>query len=211
MQNKHLEREFRENITEHAVFSKQTYEDLETLKKVLNKQSHTNDIFIELDSRFLIELPTSYYSSDLLTKDDIKEKWEHLLALEIMKKIIDKYDVEMYHDLGEEERYIYTHDEEDYLKVKEILINRDDVIETLKNLNLSNLRIHIFIRTHFNQEIIDEISNYFIDELPFKIMVYSTEDMLVGADSYIEYYENYKGKIIGEKKIKNKRKKYEEV
>jgi len=208
MQNKYLENEYRDNITEHEVFSKQNYEDLEIIKSLLNKQPNNRNIFIEFDSTLLMGLPISYFSRNL-SIFDIKEKWEHFVALEIMKKIQEKYKIEIDHDLKEEEKYIYTDNEEDYFRLKEILVNRDDVIEALKKINLSNITIHIFIKTHYNQEILDEISAYFINELSFKIIVYSTEELLFNDGNYIEYYEFNKGKIVGEKNRKIKSKKYE--
>lgn len=206
MINKHLERELRENTTDHEVFSEQNYEDIETAKKLLNQQVHTNDILVDFDSILLRKLPISYFSRNLSMCDQ-KIKWEHFVAVEIMKRIKEKYKIETDHDLEAEEKYVYTSNEEDYLSVREILINRDDIIESLKDLKLPNLRIHFFIQSNHIQELIDEISTYLIEELPFSIMIYSTDFLLIEANSYIEYCRYYKGERIGNKKSKKKSKK----
>lgn len=174
MINKNLERELKENKTNHEIFKNQKYADLKNVKKVLEIQNSTQDILIEFDNKMLNSICLLYcFSHDSY---ELKRIWEHFVSLEIMKELEKKYSIKSDHDLLEEEKYIRNgnvDNQEDYLAVEEILIDRNDILETIEGLNIPNLRLHVLIRGCKSAYLCDEISNYLADNLPFITMVYS--------------------------------------
>lgn len=174
MINKFLERELKQNKTNHEIFKNQKYGDLRKVKEILENKNSLQDILIEFDIDTINNVHLLYcfpYDSY-----DQKRIWEHFVSIEIMKKLEEKYLVNSDHDLSEEEKYILSgniDNTEDYLKVEEVLLNRNDVLETIKNLNLLDLRLHFLIRWCKSSCLCDEISNYLREDLPFVTMVYS--------------------------------------
>lgn len=173
MINNNLLRELKKNKVKHEIFENQVYTDLIDIEKILKSQTETNDILIEFNDEVLNKAPLLYtFPYDSYENDKI---WEQFVALEIMKEINKKCNVSTNHNLSEEEKVIYSNDEEDYLKAEEFLLTKDEVIETLTNLGLSNLRIHFLIKWCQSECLCSKINEYLELNLPFVTMIYTDE------------------------------------
>lgn len=173
MINKHLEKELKYNKKNHEIFQNQEYRDLKEITEVLHNQSNSNDLLVEFSPENHGRIPLLYTFP--FDSYEHKRIWEHFIALEIMKNLTEKYQVDVGHNLKEEELLLQSGNidkQDNYLNHEENIVNRNDVLTTIKELNLPNLRIHFLIRWCKSSSLCDEISNYLEDNLPFITMVY---------------------------------------
>ena len=180
MDNKYLENEIKNNHESHEVFKRQRHSDLDKITDYTDK----NDIVLNITVNNIVPF---------ISKSDNREKenyWNHSVSLILMNELNYRYGIKTNHDLEEEKRIITRADNNEYNRLDSIVINRDDVIETIRNLNLDNPRFHIILNYINKDEIWTELFNYFQDDLPFITMIYSDNDIPGMVDK--EYNElNY--------------------
>ena len=173
MINQYLEKELKYNKKNHEIFQNQEYRDLKEVAEILHTQSNFNDLLIDFSPENHGRIPLLY--SFPYESYEHKRIWEHFIALEIMKNLTEKYQVDIGHNLKEEELLLQSGNidkKEKYLNQEENIVDRNDVLDTIKKLNIPNLRLHFLIRWCKTSPLCDEISNYLEDNLPFITMIY---------------------------------------
>lgn len=173
LDNKYLEREFNNNYQVHEIFKYQKHGTLDTLIKNI-KEKH--EPLLEIDINNIMPF---YKHRNNFEFESIEEYnfWNHVISILFMQELSDNYNIETNHDVLAEKKIITRDSFEEYQKYESILINRNDVIETIKNLNLDTKRLHIVLRYVNNEFIWKELVNYLEDDLPFITMIYSDSDI----------------------------------
>ena len=175
MENVFLEREFNNNHEVHEIFKYQRNEDIDDLEKMVT-ESDDNEILLKININNI--MPFLKHKSNIEKDSEDEEKfWNHVVSTLFMSQLNDKYKNESIHNIDEEKK-VLTRDEFDvYQKVESALINRDDVIESIRNQNIDNPRLHIIINYFNNENVWKELVNYLEDDLPFITMIYSESDL----------------------------------
>jgi hypothetical protein len=97
---------------------------------------------------------------------------------------------------------------EDYQRAESILVNRNDVIETIKELQLTNPRLHIVLSYINNEGVIGEVLSYIDETIPFPVNIYSDgeipEERYINKNN-VKVYDKDKEVLV----INNTGKKYE--
>lgn len=173
--NEILEREFQNNYSIHEVFEYQSVSTLESVIKKIN-QSEKNEILLQININNM--MPFYKLKSTLKNNDQEERKfWNHLISILFMTQLEEKYGVDSLHNIEVEKKLMTREPFENYSKYENIIINRNDVIESIKKMNLDGLRLHFIIRS-FNDECIwKELVYYLGDKLPFVTMIYSDGNM----------------------------------
>lgn len=173
--NEILEREFQNNYSIHEVFEYQSVSTLESVIKKIN-QSEKNEILLQININNM--MPFYKLKATLKNNDQEERKfWNHLISILFMTQLEEKYGVDSLHNIEVEKKLMTREPFENYSKYENIIINRNDVIESIKKMNLDGLRLHFIIRS-FNDECIwKELVHYLGDKLPFVTMIYSDGNM----------------------------------
>lgn len=221
IENEYLEREFANNYQTHELFN---YQRRETIDSIMNRinDNPNGDILLQININNIMPF---YKHRNNFINNSVEEYnyWNHVVSILFMSQLKEKYDFNTIHDIDKEKRIITREPFDDYKKTEPALLNRNDVIELIKNLNFDNPRLHIVIKHFNNEDIWNELVNYFDDDLPFITMIYSDCDVYrffaksndCPSDNYkykffdksregIESYklENYKDEVLKyEKKI----------
>ena len=171
--NEYLEREFNNNYKVHEIFKYQGHATLDTLIK---KIKDSNEILLEINNN---NITPFYKHRENFEFESIEEYsfWNHIISVLFMQELSDSYDIETNHDILLEKKILTGESFEDYQKYEKILINRNDVIEAIKKLNVDKKRVHIVLRFVNNEFIWKELVNYLEDDLPFITMIYSDSDI----------------------------------
>ena len=175
IENEFLEREFNNNHEVHEIFKYQRNEDIDNLEKNI-LESNGNEILLKININNI--MPFLKHKSNIEKDSEEEEKfWNHVVSILFMSQLDDKYKIESVHNVDEEKKIITRDNFDVYQKVESSLINRDDVIELIRNLNLDNPRLHIIITYFNNENVWKELVNYLEDDLPFITMIYSESDL----------------------------------
>ena len=175
IENEFLEREFNNNHEVHEIFKDQRNEDIDNLEKNI-LESNGNEILFKININNI--MPFLKHKSNIEKDSEEEEKfWNHVVSILFMSQLDDKYKIESVHNVDEEKKIITRDNFDVYQKVESALINRDDVIELIRNLNLDNPRLHIIITYFNNENVWKELVNYLEDDLPFITMIYSESDL----------------------------------
>lgn len=175
IENEFLEREFNNNHEVHEIFKYQRNEDIDNLEKNI-LESNGNEILFKININNI--MPFLKHKSNIEKDSEEEEKfWNHVVSILFMSQLDDKYKIESVHNVDEEKKIITRDNFDVYQKVESALINRDDVIELIRNLNLDNPRLHIIITYFNNENVWKELVNYLEDDLPFITMIYSESDL----------------------------------
>ena len=175
IENEFLEREFNNNHEVHEIFKYQRNEDIDNLEKNI-LESNGNEILLKININNI--MPFLKHKSNIEKDSEEEEKfWNHVVSILFMSQLDDKYKIESVHNVDEEKKIITRDNFDVYQKVESALINRDDVIELIRNLNLDNPRLHIIITYFNNENVWKELVNYLEDDLPFITMIYSESDL----------------------------------
>ena len=120
--------------------------------------------------------------------EDEYKFWEHVISTLFMSELKEKYNIVTLHDIDTEKRILTRDNFEEYKKREELLLDRNDVIETIRQLNLESNRIHIVLSFVNNEFIWKELVNYLEDDLLFITMIYSDGDYrLKGIEDVYKY------------------------
>lgn len=173
LDNEFLDREFNNNYQVHEIFKYQKHRTLDTLKKNIKEN---DELLLEIDINNIMPF---YKHRNNFDFESIEEYnfWNHVVSVLFMQELSENYNIYTNHDILTEKKILTRDSFEEYQKYESILINRNDVIETIKNLNLDNKRIHIVLRFVNNEFIWKELVNYLEDDLPFITMIYSDSDI----------------------------------
>ena len=175
IENEFLEREFNNNHEVHEIFKYQRNEDIDNLEKNI-LESNGNEILLKININNI--MPFLKHKNNIEKDSEEEEKfWNHVVSILFMSQLDDKYKIESVHNVDEEKKIITRDNFDVYQKVESALINRDDVIELIRNLNLDNPRLHIIITYFNNENVWKELVNYLEDDLPFITMIYSESDL----------------------------------
>ena len=195
--------ELNNNFEKNELFFGYPTSTIDAVKEAL-KNTNDNDIVVELNKETLERLDKHacpygnmcrlhmYYGTD-----ERVMFWNHLIALLIMKQLENQYHFNCGHDLDEEEKYFTEKTYEEYAKVADTLVTREDVFKTIQSLCLNNPRLHILSRYSLGEE--SEIDNYLQDEYPFVTMVYSDGDTFKDVYNYCHLVEYEDGGKYPEK------------
>ena len=194
------------SVNDNEIYKKQNHEVLNELTEQLESMSK-NEILFEIDLNKVV--PFNKLRNIIKENNmDIDAFWNHTVSLLFMNTLYEKYFIETKHDLDEERKILVRDSIEDYQRAESILVNRNDVIETIKELQLTNPRLHIVLRYINNEGVIDEVLNYIDESIPFPINIYSDgeipEERYINK-SNVKVYEKDKEVLA----INNTGKKYE--
>jgi len=192
MDNKILERELNNNYEYNEIFTYQRYGTLESVSDVVKENK---ELLFEININNIIP----YYKHRSKFKYESEEEyrfWNHIISILFITELKEKYDIDILHYIDEEKKIVTKNEFDDYLKYEHILLNREDVIEILKKLNIK--RLHLIVRYVNNEYIWKEIVNYLQNDLPFITMIYSDGDIYktkkdgIGETSFVEDVYGYK-------------------
>ena len=183
------------NYEDNEIFKLQRRDNLSSLEKTINEMPQGEILFV-IDFNQIVpfhRLRSNFKDDDI--EDDIF--WNHAVSLLFMNILHENYFIETKHDLDEEKKLLTRASLEDYKKAEPILVNRNDVIETIKELGFTNPRLHIIMRYINNENVIGEVTNYLDDSLPFSVKLYS--DCEIPTDRLINvkvYDRDSEGKTV---------------
>lgn len=176
--NEKLEREFNNNKTSHEVFEHQRTGTLDVLEKRIKDN---NEVLFQLSINNIMP----FYKHKGHFVDGSKEEtrfWNHVVAILFMTELRNRDGLDTCHDIDEEKKIITREDFDIYEKVEDALLDRADVIETIKKLG--SPRIHIIARYFNNQDVWKEVLSYLGEDLPFVTMIYSDGEINVPESTY---------------------------
>ena len=166
LDSKILERELRDNHDTHEIFKHQSRILLSDLEDNLKE---SNEIVLNINLNSIMPF---YRLTTKMKHEEYEDEnfWQHAVSVLFMQDLKDRYNVETIHNLAEEKKVLTRVDIEDYSKVENVLINRNDVIEAIKSLNPS--RVHIILEYMKNDDVIEEVLHYIDEDIPFVTMIY---------------------------------------
>lgn len=173
LENKYLEREFNYNYQVHEIFKYQQHRTLDTLIKKINEKK---ELLLEIDINAIMPF-YKHRNNFEFESDEEYDFWDHVISNLFMQELNEKYKIVTLHDIETEKRILTRDSFKEYEKRKGLLLDRNDVIETIRQLNLDSNRIHLVIRFVNNEFIWKELVNYLDDDLPFITMIYSDSDI----------------------------------
>ncbi len=201
--NKYLEREFNTNYEYHEIFNYQKNETLDVLEKRI-KSSGKNDILLKININNIV--PYYKHRSNIEhNSDEEKKYWNHVVSILFATQLKEMYEIDSIRNIDEEKRVVVRGTFEEYKKLQDVLLNRDDIIEIIRNLKFDNTRLHIVINYFNNEYVWNELINYLSDDLPFITMIYSDSDiyrLMFNAKEfptehykYVMFDKNEEGKV----------------
>lgn len=181
--NKFVKEELENNYETNDIFKHQRHSTISQIEDYL-KENGTNEILLDID----INNITPFLKLGTLLKDD-DEYWNHVVALLFMQDLEFKYNYKTDHEIDAEKR-ILSRDIESYEDLKHLIINKNDVFDSIKRNNPDAKRIHIILKYINNENIIDEVLNYIDEESTFTTMIYSDSELPID-----KIYNRYKVKV----------------
>ena len=181
--NKFVKEELENNYETSDIFKHQRHSTISQIEDYL-KENGTNEILLDID----INNITPFLKLGTLLKDD-DEYWNHVVALLFMQDLEFKYNYKTDHEIDAEKR-ILSRDIESYEDLKHLIINKNDVFDSIKRNNPDAKRIHIILKYINNENIIDEVLNYIDEESTFTTMIYSDSELPID-----KIYNRYKVKV----------------
>lgn len=171
--NEFLEREFNNNYQVNEIFKYQRHRALDKLMRNIKEK---NELLFEIDINIIMPFYKHRNNFEFESEEEYNF-WNHALSILFMQELSENYNIETKHDILTEKKILTREDFEEYQKYEDVLINRNDVIEAIKQLNLDSNRIHIVLRFVNNEFIWKELVNYLDEDLPFITMIYSDSDI----------------------------------
>ena len=168
--NKFVKEELENNYEKNEIFKHQRHSTISQIEDYI-KENGTNEILLDID----INNITPFLKLGSLLKDD-NEYWNHVVALLFMQDLEFKYNYKSDHEIDAEKR-ILSRDIENYESLKHLIINNNDVYDSIKRNNPTISRIHIILKYINNENIIDEVLNYIDEESTFTTMIYSDSEI----------------------------------
>ena len=165
--NEYVLKSLTTNYEDNEVFKHQKHETLNGIEETL-KAMNKDEILFELDLNKLMafsKLRNTFKDNE--TEED--NFWNHAIALLFMNTLYEDYFIETKHDLDEERKVLIRDNVEEYKNVESALVDRNDVIEAIKELSLTRPRVHIILRYVNNEDVIEEVLNYMDGDIPIKI------------------------------------------
>ena len=181
--NKFVKEELENNYETNDIFKHQRHSTISQIEDYL-KENGTNEILLDID----INNITPFLKLGTLLKDD-DEYWNHVVALLFMQDLEFKYNYKTDHEIDAEKR-ILSRDIESYEDLKHLIINKNDVFDSIKRNNPDAKRIHIILKYINNENIIDEVLSYIDEESTFTTMIYSDSELPID-----KIYNRYKVKV----------------
>ena len=181
--NKFVKEELENNYETSDIFKHQRHSTISQIEDYL-KENGTNEILLDID----INNITPFLKLGTLLKDD-DEYWNHVVALLFMQDLEFKYNYKTDHEIDAEKR-ILSRDIESYEDLKHLIINKNDVFDSIKRNNPDAKRIHIILKYINNENIIDEVLSYIDEESTFTTMIYSDSELPID-----KIYNRYKVKV----------------
>lgn len=169
LENKVLEREINNNHDTNEVFIHQNKAVLSDLED--NLRESNNEIVLDIDINNIMPF---YRLKTRMKQEEMEDNnfWSHVVSILFMQDLLNRYEIKTNHNIDEEKKVLSRDDIDDYFKIESVLASRDDVIESIKSLNLSNPRVHIILKYMTNEEVIEESLHYLEEGLPFITMIY---------------------------------------
>jgi hypothetical protein len=194
------------SLIDKKIYKKQKHEVLNELTEQLESMSK-NEILFEIDLNKVV--PFNRLRNIIKENNmDIDTFWNHTVSLLFMNTLYEKYFIKTKHNLDEERKILVRDSIEDYQRAESILVNRNDVIETIKELQLTNPRLHIVLSYINNEGVIGEVLSYIDETIPFPVNIYSDgeipEERYINKNN-VKVYDKDKEVLV----INNTGKKYE--
>ena len=188
--NEALDHELFANDEYNEIFCHQRHHNLRAVINNVEKMGGDNILLlIDIDDITKVLQHLAYIDSNRLFELS-PLFWNNIISFIFMKQLTQKYGIQTDHNLDEEEDYITNGSDKEYFYVQELLVNRDDVFEAIKQLNMANCRVHIVLRWYSGFDVWNELSHYFDSKLPFITMLYTDGSM--NANSSFENLYTYK-------------------
>lgn len=189
-----IKRELKNNYSSHEVFNYQGTNALEEVVKYV--KYNENDILFEININNI--MPYYKHRTEFVSESQDEEKyWNHVVSILFFNQLKENYGIDNHSDLDTQKKIMTREEVSEYYKAEPALLNRNDVIEAIRELNNPNARVHIVVRALNNESIWKELTNYLQDGLPFKTMLYSEGEIpkvkvdVEGLDEKIPFEEAY--------------------
>ena len=177
-----IKEELMNNFEENEVFGVYNRSILFQVEDHVEKEE--NDIYLVLDENTIYSYDKHRRECDasghaVMSNIGLEHEvfWNHLIALLFMQQLKDRYHMETSHNLLEEEKYFTEKNYGEYLEIEKQLLSREDVLETIDNID--PLRVHIIVKCGISG-VDNEIGHYLQDKYAFITMVY-TEGNGIGS------------------------------
>ena len=155
----------------NAVFKHQQRDTLNGISDLLQGMPK-KEILFEIDVNQIV--PFYKLRNNFKDDDNVDDTyWNHVISLLFMNSLYEKYFIETKHDLEEERKILVRDNVEEYYQREARLVTRDDVINTIGELNLDEPRIHIVLKYVNNENVIDEVINYLDNDIPYTVKIYA--------------------------------------
>ena len=188
-----IKRELKNNYSSHEVFNYQGKNALEEVDKYV-KENGSNNILFEININNM--MPYYKHRTEFTSESQDEEKyWNHVVSILFFNQLKENYGIDNHSDLDTQKKIMTREEVSEYYKAEPALLNRNDVIEAIKELNIP--RVHIVVRSLNNEPVWKELVNYLQDDLPFKTMLYSEGEIpkvkvdVAGLDEKVPFEEAY--------------------
>ena len=204
--NEYIIDSLKNNYEDNEIFKLQKHDTIHALENKINEMPK-QEILFELDFNQIVpfhKLRSNFKDDDI--EDD--KFWNHVVALLFMNILYENYFIETKHNLDEEKKLLTRATLDDYKRAEPILANRNDVIETIKEIGFPSPRVHIVMNYINNENVKREVTNYLSESLPFSIKLYSDCDIQTDNLNNVKVYDkNGEGIVVKQETGKSYEKK----
>ena len=189
-----IEKELDNNRSIHEIFECQSASVIDTVIKRF-KDNDSNEILLQININNIMPF---YKHRGNFQKESEEEArfWEHLVSILFMSQLKERHDFDIVHDIEEEKKVMTREPFEIYKQVEGALLDRNDVIETIRSLGLESPRLHIVLSSFNNELVWSELINYLNEGLPFITMIYSSGNVTTIEKDGKPLTEKYKYKLF---------------